>query len=277
MYKDYDEIDFTWFEGREKSLKKIWRYNNFSDFYYRSNDFQHTLRVFYIINYFESDIKFIFKWIDFKKLQIMSLVHDDVEILIWDFQAWNKLKMKKEELLELDNIELLGIEKICKTNPKNIEWYNYKELLLEVFYKNTIISQIVKLFDHLDAFWEALNEYFAWNIWPTKNIKNKYWKIVLPYDYYIDRIKDHSKKYPLLDELFSLDKIPFNLNIPRIDFENLVNNYSPHTNESIKIDTWYEFYELWKNVITSNIKLRETFSLVNLSKWRFYDKEKNIL
>jgi hypothetical protein len=29
--------------------------------------------------------------------------------------------MKKEELLELDNIELLGIEKICKTNPKNIE------------------------------------------------------------------------------------------------------------------------------------------------------------
>lgn len=273
MYNFYSEIDFSWFTWREEALKNIWRYSNYSDYYYRSNNFQHSMRVFYMINYFKEEIEKIFEWIDFKKLQIMSLVHDDTEIIIWDFQAWNKLNMTQEQLSEKDNIELLATYELCKNFPETIELYNYKELLLEVFYKNTTMSQIVKFFDHFDAFCEAVNEVFSWNISATKNAQNEYWKIILPFDYYTNRIHNHSIYYKLIDKLFTINSPLFNYWFKRVDFESLVYNYSQHTEESIKQDTWYIPYDFWKNLILSNPELKKVYSLIQMSDWRYYDKE----
>lgn len=276
MYKSYNEIDLSWFIGREKGLSNVWRYNNFSDFYYRSNIFQHSIRLFYFISYFENEIKEVYTDIDFVKVQLMSLVHDDVEVIIGDFASANRLNMSKKDILDLDSAELLAIEEISNKFPEEINWYSYKDLLKEIFYKNTIESQLVKLFDHLDWFWESLHEYYAWNKCVTINPENEYWKIVLAFDYYIDRFKTPLKYYSLLGELFKVNNVPFNLDFPRIDFENQVTNYNYHTQESLNIDTWYELYDLWKKVILSNNDLNEIFSLLEFSDWRFYDRETNI-
>ncbi len=276
MYQTYREIDFSWFDWREEDLKNIWRYSNYSDYYYRSNNFQHTMRVFYMIIFFKEEIEKIFEWIDFKRLQIMALVHDDVERIIWDFQAWNKLNMTSDQLSRKDNIELMAIYELCKKSSETIEWYNYKDLLLEVFYKNTPMAQIVKFFDHYDAFWEAINEVFAWNISATKNAQNEYWKIILPFDYYTNRIKDHHKYYPLIDKLFTINSPLFNSRFQRIDFENIVYDYNEHTHESIQTDTWYIPYEFWKSIILSNPEVKKEFSLLVKSEWRFYDKNTKI-
>ncbi len=48
----------------------------------------------------------------------MATIHDDVEILIGDFQAGNKAKLNKKQLEEFHKKELDAIEKMAKNSQK---------------------------------------------------------------------------------------------------------------------------------------------------------------
>ena len=69
MYQSPIEIDFSGFKKRE-ALKNIWRYSLYRDVYYRSNVFDHSIRIFYMILALEKHILSIFPKIDFKNIHI---------------------------------------------------------------------------------------------------------------------------------------------------------------------------------------------------------------
>lgn len=271
--KKLSDIDFSSFKYRKEKMEKIYRYSNFYDFYYRSNIYIHSIRIFYMIKNSKEDIINIFPKIDINKLLIMSLIHDDAEIIIWDFQAWDKEKLSKKQLEDLKNIEEKSIEKLSKKFPKYINWYIYKELLLEILMYSSIEAQIVKFFDHIDALCEAIHEYYAWNKCVVTLYENKYWVWILPFDYYINRFKKADSIYNLLWDLFSKKYkkfSPFECSFQRIDFEKQIKNYKPHTLESLNKKFDYPLYEYWKNIMLNSKNKQVIDNLIEFSEKRFY-------
>ena len=267
MYSTHEDINFLGFEKREE-LKNIWRYSSYPDVWYRSNVWNHSIRVFYEVSSMQQEIQEVFPKIDFRKIQVLSLIHDDAEILIGDFQAGNRNHMTVSQLKEIDKQEANGIEAMRKIFPEKIEWYNYWDLLFEIYKKETLESQMVKFFDHIDAFCEALHEFFAGNDNMLHHVENEYGSIVLPVDYYIERCKQWEKYYPKLQSIFKYhfkNFSPFWLNFPRWDFEGRVWEYSVHTQDISRISTWYELYDWWKEIIFSTKKQELTKNLIDFS------------
>jgi len=272
----HTDIDFTWFIWREEDLRKIYRYSNFEDFYYRSNVYIHCLRLFYIVQWHREVVEKLFPEIDFNKVLVLTLIHDDAEILIWDFQSANRLICSQEDLDNLDLNEKNAIKVLATKFPVEIIWYNYKQLLQEVFEYEWLEAQLVKFFDHLDWLYEALHEYFAGNTCVTIQPETKYWKPVLPFDYYINLFKKADQKYPLLASVFRQDYdfyTPFNLNFKRMDFEWNVDNYWPHICSSIKTDFEYPLYDFWKNTILESWEKSIISALTEFSAGRFHNKK----
>lgn len=268
----HSDINFHWFENREKELKKIYRYSNFNDVFYRSNVYIHSIRLFYLIKYHEKTIKNLFPNIDFEKVLITSLIHDDSEILIWDFQSWDRLSCGKKVIEELEMKEIKAIEKLSKKFPKKIGKYVYKDLLLDINNYKWLEAQIVKFFDHIDGFCEALHEYFAWNICIVTMYKNKYGKWILPFDYYNNLFSKAEEKYPLLANKFRKkysNYTPFELDFDRIDFEWTVKNYSPHTKENIWKKYPYHLYNFWTDAILNSKENLIIKPLYEISQKRF--------
>jgi 5'-deoxynucleotidase YfbR-like HD superfamily hydrolase len=69
--------------------------------------------------------------------------------------------MSEKQLSELDTTEEKGIILLSNQFPEKVDAYTYRVLLEEVFYKDTLEAQIVKFFDHLDGFGEALHEVYG--------------------------------------------------------------------------------------------------------------------
>lgn len=268
----HTDIDFTWFEWREKALRSIYRYSNFKDFYYRSDLYTHSLRIFYTILSQWDFIIQMFPNVSLKKTLVMALVHDDVEILIWDFQSANRLNLDQETLDILDNRESEGIKTLSKKFPRHLDSYIYETLLTEIFEYSSTEAQLVKFFDHLDAFWEALHEYFAGNQYVVTQVVVDDDKIVLPFDYYINMFQKAEDKYLLLKDLLRKKQdyyTPFSLDFERIDFEWTVKQYSPHTRESIKKEYPYEFYNFRKDAVLESKENEIITPLIEFSKGRF--------
>ena len=243
-----DSCDFTGFTDREALLRSIYRYHNYQDSYYRSDLWLHAKRVLSLIQSKVSFLLIHFPELNTRKLQIQALVHDDVEIIIWDFQSANKVKMSEQELTELNSIEERGIDLLSHRFPREIETYSYKILLEEVFYKSTLESQIVKFFDHIDALCEALHEVYGGNRLFMVPPQNEYGVVPCAVDYYIPRFEVPEKHYPLLEPIF-WSEMPFSCHFERIDFEHIAEISSPHTQESIKVSSWYPLYDWWKRTL----------------------------
>ncbi len=246
-----EDFDFSNFEWRTEALSDIYRYSNYKVSYYRSNLSTHSKRVFFLAKFLKSEIYNMFPGVDMLKILAMSLVHDDVEILIGDFQSVNRLKMTPEQIAIIDGNEEVAIGKISEQFPKEISGYSYQELLLEVFQKNTIEAQIVKYLDHIDGFCEALHEIYAWNECFTTSPETEYGQVPIPPDYYIPRFSNPEKYYPLISSAIGI-RMPFVRNFERIDFELIAKNSSPHSAESIQTSSNYPLYDFWKNVIISS-------------------------
>jgi len=181
--------------------------------------------------------------------------------------------MTEKQLLGVDSAEEKAIEEMKGIFPKEIEGYNYGDLLYEIYKKETIEAQLVKFFDHLDAFGETLHEFFAGNNAMLVHAENEYGRIILPVDYYIQRFERAEKNYPLLASIFkkkTSEYTPFSCDTPRWDFENQYMQYIPHTTESLKKDTGYVFYEWWKNIILAASYEKGKRNLLNFSPKRYY-------
>lgn len=262
----FENINLNFFEWRKTSLENIFRYSAYKPMYYRSDVFFHSLRVYHILEYIIDDVvKYFWERFDSKKALTLSLVHDDAEIITWDILAWFKDKFNNNQIEKSKFNELDAINILQQKYPWNINSYNYWDLLIEIFKKNTIEAQIVKYIDHFDALWEAMHEIYAWNHRFINNIESKeFWTIQLPHIYYIERFNNYNHTYPLISKFISVsNKIPFltHYNIP--DVYNICSNWKKHTIENFINNYDWEPYSLWKKIIFENMDKFYLNKLVN--------------
>jgi 5'-deoxynucleotidase YfbR-like HD superfamily hydrolase len=240
------------FPNREKNLRAVSRYSLYPIMFYRTNLWNHSRRVAWIVEKLLPFAKRAYgTQFDDKKTLALSLVHDDAEMLFGDIQAGNKEKMTPDELFKIKQTELLAIEKLASISPKNIDIYNYRDLLIESVDKTSLESMIVNWADKFDAFGEALHEIFSGNVLWTKNAVNEYGVINLPTDYYMNFFKNFRQKFSrsaiLFEQENSLFKIPED-----IDIYTTVVDKNPHTYESLKKETGYLPYDFWVTLTLEN-------------------------
>ena len=248
-----NDIDFSGFVGREEGLKKIGRYYIYVPMFYRPSVYFHSRKLFCLLKQALFDIQNkLDKNFDFDRTLIMALVHDDAEMIIGDIQASFRPKMSQAELKNADQAEIAATESLAKKFPQKINGYNYQELLLEIFKRNTLASQVVKYLDHLDAHNEALHELYAGNTAFTINIINEYGKLPLPTEFYPPRFNNYKDFYPLLANIIG-ERVPFLKNFEKVNHQKIAENGRPHTKESIKNNTGDPIYDWWKKTIIDGL------------------------
>ena len=255
-------IDFTGFNQRKENLDKIIRYHSYNPMFYRTTDYFHSIKVFYLVKTILPKVKKVFgNSFDENKALILSLVHDDAEIITGDIQSGQKAVMPKEKLEQVKEEEKTAIEKLSKKFPKTIEGYNYQELLLEIYFNNTLESQVVKYLDHIDALGEAYHEIYAGNKAFITNVIHPNWgKIELPHEYYVTRFNKYKIKYPLIEKIIS-DEAPF-LNFYTIpNIAEVISASTPHSKENLNKNTGNIIYDWWKNVLLNNLNDEELKNL----------------
>ncbi len=233
---------------REEKLSKIIRYNLYSPMYYRSSILDHSKRVWLITKTLEPFTQKAFKNLDIKKLGLLALVHDDIEIIIGDIQAGNKSKMSKSQKKELYDQEKKAVLALSKIFPKSVNGYNYQKLLESATKIDCRESEIIQYFDKLDAFGEALHEIYAGNKEFVTNIINQYGKVPHPIEYYLDYFKNFLNKYPKMKAFFQTNP-PIPLIPQEVNYIKIIQSSKLHTKKSIQNTTGYIHYDFWKNII----------------------------
>lgn len=230
---------FEGFDGREEVLQKIIRYNmpQRTPMFYRTNLLLHSKRVNLLVN----DVAQIFKQnyrdlFDVDKALTLALVHDDAEIVTGDVQLYYKERMSPEQLKEVANAEARAIEVLANRWPKDIKGFNYRSLLLHALNKDCLEAQVVSYCDKIDAYCEALHEVFAGNYHFNEPAVN-----------YVRRINELPVKFPFLKIC-----VPFQhplLSLPQdVDVDNILQNGTFHTSESIGNITGLSHYDRWKEL-----------------------------
>jgi 5'-deoxynucleotidase YfbR-like HD superfamily hydrolase len=238
----FREIDLSSFPPeREKGLKSIYRYSMFELMYYRSNLWQHSLRLLWLIEAIASTAQkhIVF---DVEKTRIMALVHDDAEIITGDVQAGVRALMSKEELAKVDRKEEEGIEVLSAKYPKMVHGYEYKILLTEMLHKNTLESQLVSYVDKFDAYNESIHEILAGNIALLRSVM-----------FYVKTFALFPQKFPALKDFFSDQSTPLTFVDNRLNSTLVIaSRYAsllPYTKDSIRVESDFPFYNEWKRII----------------------------
>ncbi len=240
---------------REEELERIKRYviDIAPIMFYRTNDLIHIKRV---IGHFEQMIPQIKEVygdnFNYEFARVTAEVHDDPEILTTDVPLYEKERMEKEELEKLSLEEDKAIEKLIKTYGLFFKGYLYEELLYSTKDKDKIETQFISFCDKFDGAGEAWHEVWAGNeffVLPAggKNAKT---------GGYIRRLKEFPKKYPEMIPFF--EKFPEYL-VDEFNFSSIPYKNKPHTIRSLKKDSEFPLYELWKKSV---IKTEGTKNLV---------------
>lgn len=232
---------------RESRLKEIYRYNLFEVLFYRSNDWMHEHRVFWITEEL-AQLLSPHTSFDAEKARTLALVHDDAEILTGDVQAGHKAQMTAEELAAVDRAEEEAIERLTETYPKEVNGYSYRQLLTEALKKDTFESQLVSYADKFDAYGEGMHELLAGNI-----------TLLTSFAFYTRFFSQVKTRLPLLvPALDGAGKSPFIypfIQSPLPGNQVTIEHYrsfsgKPHTEETLAIDTVrFPFYDAWKKVV----------------------------
>ena len=269
------DIDLTAFAGRADAMRTVWRYSGYVDMYYRTYILSHSERIFHLFTRLYTDGVFapIAHLIDPRRIQVLSLVHDDTEIITGDYQSVTYLFMSADELDGIGSEEDRAVALLAARYPREVAGYIYEDLLHEIIHKTTLEAQIVKYLDHVDGYAEALHEIYAGNICFTTKPLTEYGRVPIPPDYYIPRFDDPHCIYPLLaPHLPVLDHVFFK-KFERLDFESIVLTRSPHTWESWRTDTGYPPYDAWRSILRETLSPPEIAdTLLTLSPARYYDK-----
>lgn len=236
-------IDLSGFpKDREEGLRKLHRYSMFEVTFYRSNLWQHSHRVHWIVEELLPLTDGVLR-IDKEKARVLALVHDDAEMITGDIQAGLKAKMTPGELAALDADEEKAAHELAAKYPKSIHGYDYESLLIDIVRKDCIEAQLVAYADKFDAYCESLHEVLAGNL-------SLIWSVM----FYEHWFPTYATKYPALAPLTHI-KSPF-----VVTGDNrfqpakvLAKNYDwlgkPHSEESIKYPTEFGFYDAWREMV----------------------------
>lgn len=243
----YKEPLLEKFIGREEKLKEIYRFSMVGFSRYRSNLWYHGLRVaFLTVELCKIATKLGFK-LDAEYARVLSLVHDDAEMVTGDVQLGHKQHMSRKQLAELDKQEGLAIEKLSEEFPEKVGNYVYKELLLDAFHKTSLEAQVMKYADRLDAYGESLYELLSGNLL----------FVYLTLSYH-RTLNTYPKIYPNLVRLLCYEDSPLTNFDLRGDMQNILKkNYElvgkSYKRESRIIPTDFLFYNIWKQLQLDNL------------------------
>ena len=243
-------IDFSQFIGREQALQKIIRYHRYSPMYYRSNLWQHSHRLSWMIEEMAPIIQSVYPNFKKEEAQLIAHIHDDLEIVLGDIMLGEKLSYTNEQKEALEKRERQAIDDVAKMFPTLLGKYNYRDLLLRYqnLDTNDLEGVVVKYCDKYDAFGEALHEIFSGN-----EIFTRAYEVHLtsPIDAYLSILQTFEQKYPLFEPLRKTDH-PFFLPPLTVDVVPLAQNGKLHTLESIQIPSEYQPYEIWKIIVLTH-------------------------
>lgn len=242
---DFRPISLERFEGREKALAAIKRYNH--DFtpimFYRTNDLVHSRRVLWHLEEALPDIITVYgDNFEINFARTLALVHDDLEILTGDVQLHDKEQMESSELEALAEEEKMAIPRMVKMFNSVANGYDYGKLLSAAKEKSRLEAQFVSFFDKFDGGGEAWHEVWAGNHYFLLPAGGKHGQK----GGYIKRLNEFSSKYPVMGIFF--EQFPKYLPEP-FDFKLAVENGKPHTLESLQQGGGYLPYESWKRTI----------------------------
>lgn len=227
-------VDYELIPRRKEGLHGINRYSCAKVMYYRRSVYEHTQRVYHLLEDVLDEIrnahdsKFSEDY-----ARMLALVHDDAERITGDHQLSDKIRMSDAELCRLKEEEASAIEELVKESPI-VGGYLYHYLLHAALHKDILEVQIVSYIDKMDAYGECVHEIMAGNEEFVPLIKNTEDSITQLRDLYSEAMFPSS--HPLLQE------------IPDIDHLSIAKSGKLHTPESITIDSGIPAYERWKEV-----------------------------
>lgn len=182
------------FNARERELKKITRYDDFTDvMFFRPNLYFHSRKVFFLVKMLHSYISTKQNY-DFKKAEVLALMHDDDELLVGDILAQYKINFTKKEKEEYEKKQLNAQKLLVERYGDNFEGFSYRELLEEMNLKTSAESLIVDLADKFDAHCEVCHEILSGNKEFVKSLKGFEGKITNPYDFTFSRVLSRIEK-----------------------------------------------------------------------------------
>jgi len=232
----FSPISFEGFEERERELKKIKRFHMFDFMRYRTNVFQHSQRVLWIVE----ELSEYAPPMDIEKARTLALVHDDAEMITGDIQRGHKNKMTPEQKEEVYQNELKAVEVLSQRYPKEVNGYNYRALLLHALNRDCIEAQLVKIADRIDGYGESMHEVYAGNdIFCADDGR--------PVQDYTRVLNGHPQRWPDLSRMFTYTheflSLPANL-----DLDKILSEAIHHTHDSIKPRTGIPHYDRWKQI-----------------------------
>lgn len=244
------EQELLAFPGRTDGLRHILRYTLYPVTYYRSNVWQHSRRVGWLVQELIPLARAAFgERLDHDKILALALVHDDAEMITGDIQLGLKTKMTAAQRTAIDQDEERAIEVLAKRFPPMLGRYRYHELLRSVLFLDCLEARVMKYADKFDAFGEALHEIFAGNRLFTQRVQDAaLGEIPIPPENYLPYLTEFSATFPYTAPLLT---ISHNLLAPPtwIDFAAVSGLGTPHTQKSFWEPTDYQPYDAWKEVI----------------------------
>ncbi|MBV9159502.1 MAG: HD domain-containing protein [Candidatus Kaiserbacteria bacterium] len=240
----YAPIDLSAFPPeREEKLRSIKRYSMFKEMRYRSDVWSHARRVFWLA---ETLLPLAQRYtpLDAEKVRTLALVHDDAEMLTGDIQAGAKARMTKAELKTIEENEERAIQELAKRYPTHVNNYEYVALLRHALHKDCAEAHFVSVMDKLDAYGESMHEIYSGNMTLLGSLLF-YTRMMSRYPYIYPELHDflEAKEHPLIRELGPL---PVDGRIGGAEF---IHFGKPHTEETIRVETRFPFYDAWRELV----------------------------
>lgn len=238
---NHDYIENSGLIGRKSALSSITRWAPYNPMFYRTNNLTHTTRVSWLVEETLPTATDIMPNFNSELAILLSLVHDDPEIITGDIQRGRKSRMRDEELLRLKQEELEAINRLYSRWPHSIKSYNYKHILHIAHNKNCPESMLVSYLDKLDALCESWHELFAGNrgFWqgdqghrpPSRGTD-------------LNKLK---QKYSTTSPLFRSDHILLSIFTP-LNVDYILSIGKSHNKVSILQETGLKQYDEWKKI-----------------------------
>lgn len=244
---NYCELLSVFPPQREERLKKIKRYRVWGTFFYRSSVWNHTLRLAVMVRHVAPIAGSILFPFDKKKALAIALVHDDAEMVTGDVTVEERDCMTASQREELDRQELTAIEVLAREYPRKFMGYDYQRLLHSAARHDCLEAIVVHWLDKVEAYCEMMHDLLAGNILVLRGVVA-----------YAHRLMVLKSTYPDMAILFQRGNSPLlHIDLRRERFDYNLSDYAhlnqPHTPMSIRKETDFLFYDLWKKLLIDEL------------------------
>ena len=242
--------------SRDEELKSIIRYKQnpvCKPMFYTPNVWIHVERVTWLTISLSKQLWFSEELST--KIMRRAMFHDDSEIIAWDYATPEKQSWSREKKEQYD-------EKCKNAIPLLVEAYqkelgnDYKDILIEMEWKHdeeSIIHAIIEYADKLDAFMETFHELYSWSVGFLSNMKDHFHKDMTCWKYILDRvIRRRQKLEELIWDSMTHTWLLNTIELEDLNISKIVHAWEIHSLESVQQKTWFEIYDIWKQLHFKN-------------------------